>query len=343
MAITALLDPALLPARTMDEASFNAAMAYLMTNLPVWGQQTNALQATLNSLAAGGAYALPYTFSSSASEVDPGSGKLGLSSTPQTSSVALRVNTTNSAGVDSLSLLNDFSASTSSVTGTVRLQKVGDPSKWLVFAVTAAVQYTGYMRLTVIGRGGSTGSPFVAGDSLMLFFQRTGDKGDTNSGSPTLHLREERASGTGSTAPTNLGTGVNRRPLNTVKVNTITGASLASDQFVLPAGTYDVEAESLSFVQTGSTGQKYWNKMALYNVTDAAYVVIGLNGLSYDPASNGLYVQMSPPSLAGTFAIAASKTFELRHLTPNAAMYGVPASSSGQVEVYTDLVIRKTS
>jgi hypothetical protein len=69
MAITTLLDPALLPARTMDQDTFNAAMAYLMTNLPTWGAQTNAIQSNLNSIAAGGAYALPYTFSSSASEV----------------------------------------------------------------------------------------------------------------------------------------------------------------------------------------------------------------------------------------------------------------------------------
>ena len=182
MPITTLLDPTLLPARTMDEASFNAAMAYLMTNLPIWGGQMNEMQANLNSISYGGAYALPYNFSSSASEVDPGSGKLGLSSAPQTSSVALRVNLTNSAGVDSLSLLNDFGASTSAVTGTVRLVKQGDPSKWLVFNVTAAVQYAGYMRLTVVGRGGSSASPFVAGDALILAFQRTGDVGSRGQG-----------------------------------------------------------------------------------------------------------------------------------------------------------------
>ncbi|WP_413672256.1 hypothetical protein ACEN9H_23345 [Massilia cellulosiltytica] len=342
MTITALTDITKLPAQTQDQKTFNANVADYFVNLPLRAQQENDLAANLNSIAFGGAYAMPYTFSSSASEVDPGSGKLGLSSTPQSSSIALRVNLTSSAGVDMTSLLNDFGASTSSVPGTVRLQKVGDTSKWLVFNVTSVVDYTAYKRINVTFRGGSSASPFVASDAVILSFQRTGDKGDMGS-FPTLHLREERASGTASTAPTNKSANVWRRPLNVAKVNTITGASLGTDWFVLPAGTYRVRGDSLSLVQTGSTGQKYWHKMALYSVTDSAYLVIGLNGLSYDPKGTQEYVQMSPPVLTGSITLTATKTLELHHLTPNAAMYAVPAAGSGQVEVYTDLIIEKTS
>ena len=326
-----------------DRTTFAARVDAFITWLIGFVSELNVFIASLTSLSAGGAYSLSYTFSTSASEVDPGAGKLGLSSSPQNTSIALRVNTT-SGGVDVLGLLNDFDDSTSVVLGTVRLQKVGDPTKWLVFNVTAVVPMTGYMRLTVVNRGGSAPSPFVAGDALQLFFQRTGDKGDTNSGQATLHLREERASSAASTAPTNLASGVYRRPLNVAKVNTITGASLASDQFVLPIGSYDVTAESLSLVSTGTALQKYWHKMALYNVTDAAYVVIGQNGLSYDPTNNQNYVQMASPSLNGSFSVSGSaKTFELRHLTPNAVMTAAPPAGAGQVEVYTDLIIKKTS
>lgn len=326
MAITTLLDPALLPGRTMDQDTFNAAMAYLMTNLPIWGQQTNALQATLNSLAAGGAYALPYTFSSSASEVDPGSGKLGLSSTPQTSSVALRVNTTNSAGVDSLSLLNDFNASTSSVTGTVRLQKVGDPSKWLVFAVTAAVQYTGYMRLTVIGRGGSAASPFVAGDSLMLFFQRTGDKGDTGYTLPSIYVRHEATSGTAS--DTVSGGVWPTRTLNTVKWNDLSGSSLSANQVTLPAGTYEIEASAPGYKLGG-------HKIRLYNVTDGSVVEVGTNAYA-----DNTYSGMSRSYLRCRVTIGAAKAFRIEHFS--GATSSTPAAN-GAIEVYSELKATKVA
>ncbi len=339
----ALSSPPAAPQRG-DRTTFASRVDAFITWLIGFVYELNIFSANMNSIAFGGAYALPYTFSALTARADPGLGFLRLSPTnDQIDSTGMYFDPIGSNGKDYTSIIQTFGTSTSGKKGTIRLVKVNDPSKFLMFDVVALSAYTGYYELTLVSLGGSSASPFSNGDSLMLFFQRTGDKGDTNSGQPTLHLREERASGTNSTAPTNLGTGVNRRPLNTVKVNTVTGASLASDQFVLPAGTYDVEAESLSLVQTGTPGIKYWNKMALYNVTDGTYAVIGLNGLSWDPTGGNAYAQLSPPSLAGTFTIAASKTFELRHLTPNAVMAAVPASSSGQVEVYTDLVIRKTS
>lgn len=307
--------------------------------------QINTVLANLNSIAAGGAYAIPYQFSAVTANADPGAGWLRLSPTVnQNQSTTIYLDPIGADGKDYTSIIDTFDASTSTVKGTVRLVKVGDLSKFLTFDVTARGTPTGYRSLSITNTGSSAASPFVTGDSIILYFQRTGDKGDTNSGQPTLHLREERASGTASTVPTNLSLGVNRRPLNVAKVNSITGASLASDQFVLPIGSYDVTAESLSLIQTGSSLQKYWHKMALYNVTDGAYVVIGQNGLSYDPTNNQNYVQMASPSLNGSFSVSgSSKTFELRHLTPNANMAAAPAASAGQVEVYTDLIIKKTS
>lgn len=342
MPITTFLDPTLLPARTMDEASFNAAMAYLMTNLPTWGAQANATAASMNTAASGNANKIPYKIDLGTTMADPTAGWLRFNSATQNAATSMVVDVIGSDNIDYTSLLYTFDDSTSLVLGEIRVEKQGDASKFLVFNLTAMSTPSGYRQFTVSCVGYSTASPFAQADPIVLSFTRSGDKGDMGS-FPTLHLREERASGTASTAPTNLSANLYRRPLNVAKVNTITGASLGTDQFVLPAGTYRVRGDSLSLVLTGSTGAKYWHKMALYSVTDSAYLTIGLNGLSYDPTNTQNYVQMSPPVLTGSITLAAAKTIELRHLTPNANMASVPAASSGQVEVYTDLIIEKTS
>jgi hypothetical protein len=181
MAITTLLDPTLLPARTMDQAAFDAAMAYLMTNLPTWGSQTNALQANLNSIAYGGAYAIPYTFKTGqAASTDPGAGKIGiLTSGAQNAATAIYVDVLNNVSTDVTTLLDSMSGSTSSVLGQLRLVKQGDASKWLTFNVTSVGAPTGYRVYYVTPSGSSAASPFVDTDALILSFTRTGDKGDT--------------------------------------------------------------------------------------------------------------------------------------------------------------------
>lgn len=181
--ITTFLDPAQLPGRTQEQKTFDTAVAYVMQNWPTWGAEVNATWAafnaalaSVNAIAAGGAYALPYTFDSATADADPGAGKLRLSSTTQNASTTLRLDVL-ANGQDVSSILDAFDASTSTVKGSIRLVKLGDATRWLTFDVTARAVPTGYRNITVANTGGSSASPFVAGDAVMLFFQRNGDKG----------------------------------------------------------------------------------------------------------------------------------------------------------------------
>lgn len=315
--------------------------------LPQFGLDLITLQANLSTLAAGGAYAFAYKFTASG---NLGSGQSVFAVDDVSNQLAtpyLYLDKV-SFGANLFANLQEWDDSSSAIKGKIRIQKLGDASRQLTFNLVGnIITATNHVAFPVSGASAlGVANPFAVNDTVLIFFQRTGDKGDTVSGQPTLHLREERASGTASTIPTTLSAGVFRRPLNVAKVNTISGASLASDQFVLPVGTYDLDAESFSAIYTGSGGARYYHKMALYNVTDGAYVVIGQTGLSWDPNNLGStsYAQMAPPSMRGTFTVSgASKTFELRHLSPNANMFAAPAASAGQVEVYTDLIIRKTA
>jgi len=126
--------------------------------------------------------------------------------------------------------------------------------------------------------------------------------------------------------------GVNTRPLNTVMANTISGASLASDQITLPAGTYRIRASAVAWHCNGS-------RLGLYNVTDSAYTALGMavNG------ENSLADLMGwEISLKARFTISASKTFQVRQFSEFASTNGFgKASNAIGVEVYASVEINK--
>jgi hypothetical protein len=121
------------------------------------------------------------------------------------------------------------------------------------------------------------------------------------------------------------------RTLNTTLQNTMTGASLSSNQITLPAGTFYLQASAPAF-QTSS------NNLRWYNITDSTSVATGTN--SYALYTNDV---MMNASLNCTFTIAASKTFELQHygaVTKNTSGFGV-AGGLGYSEIYAQLTIIK--
>ncbi|WP_198116937.1 hypothetical protein [Massilia rhizosphaerae] len=344
MTITTLLDPTLLPARTMDQSAFDAAMAYLMTNLPTWGTQTNALQANLNAIAYGGVYALSYKWGTSvnASVGFTAGGFIGLSdgvsnsimATPA-NAVSIYLDTKDLSTVSVAALLNStVSGNSSAIKGHIRLVKQGDASKWARFSVTGYSQNGGglYGQFTVQFIDSSSTTPFATNDTVMLLFQRTGDKGDIGpSGyTPTyMYVRDEKANGSGAGTALN---GATVRVLNTVKVNTISGASLASNTVTLPAGTYEY-AGSVPGYQCNAFQAQLWNS------TDSLSVDMGTSEIS--TATNAVQVRSL---VRGTFTISASKSFQLRHLQVNggSGTFGYPAGNAGSVvEVYSEILFKK--
>ncbi len=119
------------------------------------------------------------------------------------------------------------------------------------------------------------------------------------------------------------------RVINTTRFNTIPGASLASNQITLPAGTYYVRA-------TAPTGEpSVWeHKAILYNVTGTANLVIGTTG--QDAAGTASFVE-------GQFTLGSTSAVELRHRCLNTVTttgFGY-AAGFGVVEVYSTVYIKK--
>jgi hypothetical protein len=148
-------------------------------------------------------------------------------------------------------------------------------------------------------------------------------------GTALFHVRDEKANGTNSGAPS---ASYTARILNTVLTNEISGASLASDQITLPAGTFYISA--LAPFRSVNIG-----KLKLRNTSDSSDTIIGTNGFSGNATNATCHT-----FLHGRFTIGSSKVFELQFQATNLSLTGLgTAASFGDVEVYTDVQIWKVA
>ncbi|MCM8595123.1 hypothetical protein [Accumulibacter sp.] len=174
-----------------------------------------------------------------------------------------------------------------------------------------------------------------AGHWLVLQYDQTLDKWvlanpATGIAAAYFLARDEKSSGTNGGSSV---AGVQTRTLNTVSANTISGASLSSNQITLPAGTYRVRAHSPS---SGCNLVQAW----LWNVTDSTATVRGTSengsqGGGSDPCSVRSWVE-------GRFTLSATKVFELRMYTDSVySNTGLGACVSQGTEVYSVVEIFK--
>ncbi len=161
-----------------DSASFKSRADAFMAALPAFATQANTLAGELNNIAAGTAVSIPYVFSTTTTDSDPGVGNLRLDNGTQNIATTIRADLVDAASSTVTDVIDTFDDSTSAVTGQITLIKLGDASKWLTFDVSAVASPSGYKNIVVACVAYSTANPFVNGDSIVLKFTRTGDKGE---------------------------------------------------------------------------------------------------------------------------------------------------------------------
>jgi len=334
MAITTL--PAA-PQRTDPPALYVTKADAMMAALPQLVTDINATTANLSTIAAGGAFSIPYLVDlSSTADTDPGNGRLRFNSVTQNTATTLRLDLLGVDGVDYTNVIDAFDSGTSFQKGTIKLTKLGDSTKYVMYNVLARSVQTGFRDITVTAFAYSSQNPFGVGDNIVLTFQRTGDKGDVGAQYVTysMYVRDEKTSGTvGGPNSSFLSTWL-ARTLNTVKVNTISGASLSSNQVTLPAGTYE-------YVGTAPGYMCGAHQVRLYNVTDFTTMDVGTSEFSYAGDST-----QTRSIVRGQFTISATKVFNLSHFTTasngGTSAYG-SAASTGSIEVYAELWIKKVA
>lgn len=145
---------------------------------------------------------------------------------------------------------------------------------------------------------------------------------------PMMIVRDEEPSGTGAGGFTS---GAYRtRVLNTVSTNTISGASLSSNQITLPPGTYYVSFSAPAWKVNG-------HQTKFVSVSGGTISIFGETAYT----SNADY-PMTRSRGSGVFTIESTSVAELQHkcFTTNATN-GLGIQISGDVEVYAVVEIWK--
>lgn len=147
-----------------------------------WTQMVPAVQALEAGLAAAnapGGLMIPYAFDASTTMADPGAGKARFNNATQASATVIAADLASAIGTDATGLLDSLGLGTSAVKHQLRIQKAGDPTKFLLFDVTdVTTPGGGGHRQLAVSNGYPAGtSPFVAADNLIFTASRVGDRG----------------------------------------------------------------------------------------------------------------------------------------------------------------------
>lgn len=292
--------------------------------------EVNAAVGAMSSFAAGGAYSFPYAFDSATADADPGLGRLRLNTSTQNAATVMRVDQQMVGGASIAAFLDALGAGSSVIKGSIRLVKVADPTSWMLFDVLAVAAPTGYRNLTVVHRASSSASPFSGDNSIMVYIDRAGDKGEDSSVLPTIRVTHRLAAGTqgGSSTGASL-----QRAFNTVDTNTIPGASLASNTVTLPAGSYKVRGSAPAIGGSSNLGHQIRIIVPLGSI-----VILGTSEAAAATNPSRSFVE-------GFFSIGASSTVQMHHfiqVTQAGYGQGLPAGG-GTAEIYAEMTIEKIS
>jgi hypothetical protein len=150
-------------------------------------------------------------------------------------------------------------------------------------------------------------------------------------GRPELyHIQHQEADG--GNGGTTVSTTWNVRPLNTELTTEISGASLASNQITLPAGTYEITA-------LGNTFEASHCRMRLRDTTGSATLALGMTLFSSVPDNVNV---MS--SCRGRFTLTVTSVLELQQWTGAGVTtfgFGIASDDTDEVEVFTDVMIHR--
>lgn len=145
-----------------------------------------------------------------------------------------------------------------------------------------------------------------------------------------LHVQDQKPSGTvGGTFTA----GTRTRGLNTVVKNTIPGASLANNQFTLPAGKYHVFARVPAFRVNYHVAQ-------LYSVTAGENKIAG----SMEYASETYGQAQIDSIIIGDIELTTTTVFEIRHWSSDTRAdngFGQSHSGTPVPHIFTDVYIRR--
>lgn len=171
----------------------------------------------------------------------------------------------------------------------------------------------------------------IKDQSIDLSTDVTGVLPTVNGGTPQyILLQDQRPSGTNGSSLT--ADAWRKLDLNTISQDDTSSVAVSSNNFTLPAGTYEINARCP--IAINDANESHHGKMRLYNESDNNVVLYGQSAV-YSAASSNF-------SLSGKFTISLRKSFSLYvYLDYASGIYaaGVPSAP----EIYTEVELRKVS
>lgn len=270
------------------------------------------------------------------STYDPdATGNAGASATAAAASAAAAVTSANGAATSATAAA--ASAASAVAVGNGVLTTKGD---LVVFSTVAARLAVGTDGLTVVAdsaqtkglKWGQLGSAGIASQAITETKLEAGHVGKSY-----VHLQERQAATVA--GGTSTGGAMNTRVLNTEVVDTQGDCTLSSNQFVLTAGTWRIEASAPAW-DCSST------YLQLYNVTASAIVnnTGGTPMVGQGAFNNlGTAVVTVSPTLSGRFTIAAGQSLSIQQwIQGGVATNGLgQANTNSQINIYTDVRLWK--
>lgn len=321
----ALTPPPAVPQRG-DRVTFSNRVDAFLTWMANLVGELNTFLLSLTRLAAGGANSFAYGFDTTTTDSDPGTGRLRFGPGDQNAATIVRIDTTSGDGADIAAVIDAMLGSTSTIKGNLRVQKVRQPSSFVLFDVTGSSAATGYRNLTVTVKASSGANPFALNDDVIVYMERVGDKGEVGVTPvvPYLKVSDRRAQGT---APQALSSSGSKRALNSIDITSISGASLSNDVITLPAGTYEFKARAPA-TNCGA------NRITLRNSTAGQTTIVqgansnsGTGAASIDAVCNG------------RFTVAVTTGIDVFHYAAVGNAGGSPLSTGP--EIYTEIELWK--
>lgn len=110
-----------------------------------------------------------FTYSTTTTDADPGAGTFRANNATLSSATQLYVDLAEFGATDITAWLDSLDDSVGTIKGRIRLASMADPTKWIVYNLTAWTTATGYRKLTVAYVAGPGGLPTTAGDIFLSF------------------------------------------------------------------------------------------------------------------------------------------------------------------------------
>ena len=205
-------------------------------------------------------------------------------------------------------------------------------------AVTVPQGGTGLATLTannlLVGAGTSNVTfiaPGTSGNVLTSNGSVWSSMAPASSSQPYIYVRDEKTSGTVGGSSTPGASAFTARVLNTTQANTVSGASLASNQVTLPAGTYQVSGRAPIYAGNA-------HKTRLQNITDTTTTIMGSN--AYAPNSGDAETDSW---VRGVFTIAGTKVFEFQYQCALGAPNGLGLATNFGTEIYAEIAFVKVA